>query len=120
MTVRRLVGTGVLVTGLLTATNGTSLYAQHPVEAMEWMMNVLRPSGRPVVPIFEGWYQKPDGMYDLCFGYFSLNTRVGLISSIAAGRTAMSTSPSARKEHHQICQRSVRSIWTLHWPQPVV
>ena len=74
MTLRRLIGAGVLIAGLVTATSGTPLSAQHPVERMEWMMNTLRPSGQPVVPIFDGWYQKPDGTYDLCFGYFSLNT----------------------------------------------
>ena len=65
---------GILVVGLLTAAGGTSLEAQHPTEGMEWMMNALRPSGQPVIPIFDGWYRKPDGTYDLCFGYFNLNT----------------------------------------------
>ena len=33
----------------------------------------LRPSGGPVIPIFEGWYQHPDGSYELSFGYFNVN-----------------------------------------------
>ena len=36
--------------------------------------DLLRPSGGPVIPIFEGWYQKPDGSYALSFGYFNVNT----------------------------------------------
>ena len=35
---------------------------------------VLRPSGQPVIPIYEGYYPNPDGTYDICFGYFNLNT----------------------------------------------
>ena len=34
----------------------------------------LRPSGGPVIPIFEGWYQHLDGSYELSFGYFNVNT----------------------------------------------
>jgi len=37
-------------------------------------VQVLRPSGGPVIPIFEGWYQNPDGSYELSFGYFNTNT----------------------------------------------
>jgi len=35
---------------------------------------VLRPSGQPVIPLFEGYYQNPDETYEICFGYFNLNT----------------------------------------------
>jgi hypothetical protein len=35
---------------------------------------VLRPSGQPVIPIYEGYYPNPDGTYEICFGYFNLNT----------------------------------------------
>jgi hypothetical protein len=55
-----------------------ALQAQHPTEGMEWMLSNLRPSGQPVIPIFDGWYQKDDGSYDLCFGYFNLNTKESL------------------------------------------
>ena len=37
-------------------------------------IQLLRPDGGPVVPLFEGWYQNPDGTYNLCFGYFNVNT----------------------------------------------
>jgi len=32
-------------------------------------------SGQPVSPVFEGWYQNPDGTYTLSFGYFNRNAR---------------------------------------------
>ncbi len=35
---------------------------------------VLRPSGQPVIPLYEGYYPNPDGTYEICFGYFNLNT----------------------------------------------
>ena len=37
-------------------------------------VQLLRPSGGPVVPIFEGWYRNPDGTFELSFGYFNVNT----------------------------------------------
>jgi hypothetical protein len=64
----------VLCAGLIAA-GWTPLSAQHPTENMEFMFSNLRPSGQAVIPIFDGWYQKPDGTYDLCFGYFNLNTK---------------------------------------------
>lgn len=64
---------GGLVVGLMVA-GGAPLHAQHPVEGTELMIANLRTHGQPVIPVFDGWYQKPDGTYDLCFGYFNLNT----------------------------------------------
>ena len=52
-----------------------SLGAQHPIEGTEWSVDILRPSGQPVVPIFEGWWRNPDGTYDLSVGYFNMNTK---------------------------------------------
>ncbi|MXY15980.1 MAG: hypothetical protein F4Y57_02985 [Acidobacteria bacterium] len=40
----------------------------------QFNLQLLRPSGGPVIPIFEGWYQHPDGSYELSFGYFNVNT----------------------------------------------
>ena len=42
------------------------------------MVRNLRPSGQPVIPIFDGWYPNPDGSHGLCFGYFNLNTEQAL------------------------------------------
>ena len=51
----------------------TPLVGQHPVESTEWSVINLRDYGQPVIPIFDGWWQNPDGMYTLCFSYFSMN-----------------------------------------------
>ena len=40
----------------------------------QFNLQLLRPSGGPVLPIFEGWYQHPDGRYELSFGYYNVNT----------------------------------------------
>ncbi|MBL4821361.1 MAG: hypothetical protein JKY98_10300 [Gammaproteobacteria bacterium] len=51
--------------------------AQNPVKgaARTEMVRNIRPFGQPVVPIFEGWYPKEDGSYDLCYGFHNLNTK---------------------------------------------
>jgi hypothetical protein len=67
-----LVGCALVVTTLLVST--APLTAQRiPLEKRFFNEQVLRPSGQPVVPIFEGWYANADGSHDLCFGYFNLN-----------------------------------------------
>lgn len=33
----------------------------------------VKASGQTVTPVFEGWYQNPDGSYSLSFGYFNRN-----------------------------------------------
>jgi hypothetical protein len=38
-------------------------------------LQLVRATGGPVVPIFEGWFPNPDGSYQLCFGYFNTNTK---------------------------------------------
>lgn len=42
---------------------------------MEWKMMNLRPTGQPVIPVFDGWIPRDDGTRDLCFGYFNMNTQ---------------------------------------------
>jgi hypothetical protein len=34
---------------------------------------MIRAGGRPIVPIFEGWFQNPDSSYMLSFSYISMN-----------------------------------------------
>lgn len=45
-----------------------------PLQERTFNEQILRPSGQPVVPLFDGWYPNPDGTYGMCFGYFNLNT----------------------------------------------
>ncbi len=40
--------------------------------------NPLRPRGQNVIPVYDGWFENPEGSYTLCFGYFSLNTEQSL------------------------------------------
>ena len=40
----------------------------------QFELQLFRPSGDPVVPIFEGWYRNPDGTFELSFGYFNVTT----------------------------------------------
>ena len=76
MTVRQLIVAGFLAIGFC-GPEATSVAAQEfefPIEESEWLLRNLRPSGQPVIPIFEGWSTRSDGSYDLCFGYFNMNT----------------------------------------------
>ena len=49
-----------------------------PISRRTFNEQVLRPSGQPVIPLFEGYYENPDGTYEICFGYFNLNTEQDL------------------------------------------
>ncbi len=49
-----------------------------PVSQRAFNEQVLRPSGQPVIPLYEGYYQNPDETYEICFGYFNLNTEEAL------------------------------------------
>jgi hypothetical protein len=63
-----------LVTAILAGSSATlKSQAGGRVGELPLMIENLRPSGQPVIPIFDGWYQRPDGTHDLCFAYFSLN-----------------------------------------------
>jgi hypothetical protein len=33
----------------------------------------VRPTGQPLIPLFEGWFPNPDGTYGLSFSYFNMN-----------------------------------------------
>lgn len=52
----------------------TSLDAQQPLRGPNLPMHPQYERGQPVSPIFEGWYENPDGTYTLSFGYFSRNS----------------------------------------------
>lgn len=75
MSMRRRLSLLAAPTCVLSLVGFASLGAQHPIEGTEWSVHILRPSGQPVAPIFEGWWRNPDGTYDLSFGYFNLNTK---------------------------------------------
>ena len=72
---RCLLGIVVLAVGL-SAAGPRPLHAQNdvPGAAGELMLRNLRPSGQPVIPLFDGWFRNPDATFELCFGYHNLNT----------------------------------------------
>ncbi len=77
----RMIGGRVVVVGVLVGgsfVGWTPLEGQHPVDGTDWLPRTLRTHDQPVLPAFEGWYQNPDGTYELCFGYFSANTEEAL------------------------------------------
>lgn len=60
---------------LVVAGLGSPAAAQRiPIGSRVFNEEVLRPRGQPVIPIYEGWYENEDGTFDICFGYFNLNT----------------------------------------------
>ena len=70
-----------LALGATIALGTTDLAAQRASERRvanpgetQFEIQLLRPSGGPVVPIFEGWYRNRDGTFELSFGYFNVNT----------------------------------------------
>jgi hypothetical protein len=72
-----LLGVAVLVAGV-SASSAGHLSAQTvenrlPSTTAGVMLRNLRPSGQPVIPLFDGWFRRPDGTVDLCFGYHNLN-----------------------------------------------
>ncbi len=81
---RCLLGVTVLAVGLYAA-GARPLDAQdnpayEPVQdrvpgtAGDLMLRNLRPTGQPVIPLFDGWFRNPDDTVELCFGYHNLNT----------------------------------------------
>ncbi|MGD8729505.1 MAG: hypothetical protein PVJ80_12450 [Gemmatimonadota bacterium] len=44
-----------------------------PVEELPLAKDIGVPSGQTVTPVYEGWYQNPDGTYSIVFGYYSRN-----------------------------------------------
>jgi hypothetical protein len=58
-----------VVTTVFPITIAAGLDAQQPLP-----LEPVRPTGLPVSPIYEGWYENPDGTYTLSFGYINRNS----------------------------------------------
>ena len=65
-------GVGGMTLALLFAAAGGAQVTQFSERVFN--EQVLRPRGQPVIPLYEGYYPNPDGTYEICFGYFNLNT----------------------------------------------
>ncbi len=57
---------------------GFDRFRLNPANSPTWSPQMIRDSGRPIVPIFEGWFQNEDGTYTLSFGYASFNLEEAL------------------------------------------
>ena len=57
-------------------------YTKRPFAEMS-----LRPSGQPVIPVYDGWYANDDGSSSICFGYFNLNTEQSFDVPLGAANT---------------------------------
>ncbi len=66
---------GVCLALLFVASGGAQVT---PVSQRTFNEQVLRPSGQPVIPLYEGYYENPNETYEICFGYFNLNTQEDL------------------------------------------
>ncbi|MBM4183732.1 MAG: hypothetical protein FJ207_05835 [Gemmatimonadetes bacterium] len=58
---------------------GFDRYRLVPNNSPAYQPQMIRASGRPVVPVFEGWFQNPDSSYTLSFGYISFNLEEDLL-----------------------------------------
>ena len=74
MQLRSSLGGAVLVVSALGAL-GQPLNAQQPQQPQQWLNSPLPPSGNPVIPWFEGWYDNGDGTLTISFGYLNRNAR---------------------------------------------
>mgnify|MGYP002779337959 CR=1 FL=1 len=70
------------------------------IAGMEWKIQNLRPTGQPVVPIFEGWLAREDGGRDLCFGYFNLNLEEDIEIPIGPDNNIEPASLNGRQPTH--------------------
>jgi hypothetical protein len=52
---------------------GFDRYRLVPNNSPAYAPQMIAPSGRPIVPIFEGWFQNPDSSYTLSWSYISMN-----------------------------------------------
>ena len=66
MRIKRFVLFGVVVA--LVATSAS------PAEAVQVPLAPVSGAGQTVTPVFEGWYENPDGTFSISFGYFNRNS----------------------------------------------
>lgn len=76
---------GCVVIGSLIFFMPATFAQQISIKNQIWSMDVIRPKGQPIIPVFEGWYPNEDGTRTLCFGYNSLNTEESLDIPLGEG-----------------------------------
>ena len=60
------------------ACDGFDRFRLNPANSPTWSPQMIRDSGRPIVPVFEGWFRNDDGSYTLSFGYINMNLEEAL------------------------------------------
>ena len=60
------------------ACDGFDRFSLFPSNTPTWSPQMIRPSGRPIVPVYEGYFQNDDGSYTISFGYASMNLEEAL------------------------------------------
>ena len=98
-----------------------------------WSADVIRASGQPVIPLFDGWFPNGDGSRSLCFSYFNMNTEQALDIPLGENNHLSDTrftallpthfDPLPPEYRHRFCAFTVRVpadfrrdekiIWTL-------
>jgi hypothetical protein len=53
--------------------DGFDRYSLTGQNSPTWSPQMIRDSGRPIVPVYEGYFENPDGTYTISFGYISMN-----------------------------------------------
>jgi len=63
---------------VLVSLSGHGLTQPIQLKNQIWDSEVIRSQGRPVIPLFDGWFPNGDGTRSLCYSYFNMNTEESL------------------------------------------
>jgi len=64
----------LVLVGLLVSAAQLGAQERLPTPSPQRTLGPSSPKGLPVAPLFEGWFENPDGTYSVAFGYFNMNT----------------------------------------------
>lgn len=76
----------------------------------------VRPSGQAVSPVFEGWYQNPDGTYTLSFGYINRNSEEVLDVPVGEANRVEPGGPDRGQPSHFLPRRHY-GVYTVTVPE---
>ena len=68
----------ILLIALTLSSSGIATAQQIDLRNQSWSAEVIRKTGQPVIPLYDGWYPNADGSSTLCFSYFNMNTEQAL------------------------------------------
>jgi hypothetical protein len=110
----RAVTLAAAVAGLVVA--DTAL-AQSPLSDTPLNQSALRPRGQNVIPVYDGWFENPDGSFTFCFGYFNLNTEEAVEVPLGPGnRLEPSVYDGAQPTHFDpVPDPELTSPYRHHW-----